>query len=626
MPVGARRQSDDLSQISLKLLSRSTDGDDMEPVDPPAAPPPLPPPGPAGTVDQVATEAAIDADAGVEPAADATEDAGVVAASPAPPPAAVTAGVIRPLLPMLPWRIAGAIALTATFLLIGWQVERLVDDQPWSDALMWLSILAGIVVGGCVLGWTWYAAVNARRLVEPATNRPLPDPRRAVSTWLVPFAFVAVAVAVVASLGENANRNADDTVSPVPLVVAVVCLLIAIPLTYRPLHYLSGMVRQVGGHASDLAKWMWLPVALGFLGIGSIVALRISGAVSEPGDGIADDATNWLPMWVVAVVTIVPCVIVVLLGWRAGASVEEALVFADDRRRRSVDGEGRVRVTARRLPARAHPTASQADRGRVTLVGGVDLLRLCMVTLLAGLALLTVVGAIVMYLFWSESTDGVLLPSQSARAWDAFGVLRGTARGVGFALIAVVSIWTFVSVANVRMASGRRRNPLIAAAAWPAAALGFWIAADRFVVDQPAASVAVGFVVQALILGVPFVLLERAARAVEARRTPLRVTYLFGVVLLVYVQALGGLWTIEETTTTTNYGRLAGFLAVGALIQLLSTLAVTDACRAIEDAAERSAEHHNALVDQREAVAHRARPMPTARGAATATPSRVGAS
>ncbi len=42
-----------------------------------------------------------------------------------------------------------------------------------------------------------------------------------------------------------------------------------------------------------------------------------------------------------------------------------------------------------------------------------------------------------------------------------------------------------MAVANARMASGRRRNPLIAAASWPAAAVGFWALADRFVVDQP---------------------------------------------------------------------------------------------------------------------------------------------
>ena len=39
--------------------------------------------------------------------------------------------------------------------------------------------------------------------------------------------------------------------------------------------------------------------------------------------------------------------------------------------------------------------------------------------------------------------------------------------------------WTFVTVFNVRLASGRRRNPLIAMVAWPAAVAGIWAVADR---------------------------------------------------------------------------------------------------------------------------------------------------
>lgn len=509
---------------------------------------------------------------------------------------------------MMPWRIGAAVGLSVSFGLIGWQVQRLVEERPWTDSLMWMAIVAGVVAALCVLGWTWFAALNARRLVEPATNRALPDPARAVATWFVPFAFVGVAVGVVAYLGVQAGRSADDTASSIPLAVAVICLLLAIPMMYRPLHYLSNMVRQVGGHSANLAQWMWVPVVLGVVGIVSVIALHVGGAISDSSDGVADAAAGWAPLWVVGIVAIAPCVIVVLLGWRAAASVEEALLLATDRRRRTVTGVATSSHRPRTLPARAHPSASRATRGRVRLVPGVDMIRLCIVTLLAGLSMLTVVGAAVMFMFWSEAEDGVLLPSQRERAWDAFGVLHSGARVVGFTLIAVVTIWTFLAVTNVRLASGRRRNPLIAAAAWPGAALAFWVVADRFVVDDSAGSVVLGFALQALVLYVPFALLERSADTIGARRTPLRITYMFGVVLLVYVQALGGLSTIEETSGTTSYGRLAGFLAVGALIQLLSTLAVTEACRVIEVATDRSATHHNALVDQRDAVAQRAIP------------------
>ena len=183
-------------------------------------------------------------------------------------------------------------------------------------------------------------------------------------------------------------------------------------------------------------------------------------------------------------------------------------------------------------------------------------------------------------------------------------MLHDGARVIGFAVVVLVSIWTFMAVANVRMASGRRRNPLIAAASWPAVAVGFWALADRFVVDQPIGVMMLGFAAQAVVLYVPFFLLERAADAVDARRTPLRIAYAAGVVLVVYLQALGGITTIEESPDA-DFGRLAGFLALGALLQALATLAVTDACRSIEMATQHETDLHNALVDQREAVARR---------------------
>ena len=503
------------------------------------------------------------------------------------------------LLPMFPWRLAGAMTLSLAFALIGWEIRRLVDDQPWSDPIMWGSIVAGCLAAGCVLAWTWVTTTNARRLIEPAKSRELPDPRRVVAAWAGPFAFVGVAVGVVALLGDHVSRNADESVSSLPLIVAVLALLLAIPMTYRPLYLLSGMIRQVGGHSAKLSQWMWVPVVLALVGVGSIVALRFSGAVPDSEKSIAD-ASQWAPLWIVAIVAITPCVIVVMLAWRAAATAEEAMVLAAARR------GGRTAATGRRAPTTVRRASARqatvATRKRVRLIPGVDLLRLCVVTLLAGLALLSVVGAAVMFMFWLESDDGVLLPSQGERAWDALAVLHSGARIVGFALIALVSIWTFVAVTNARMASGRRRNPLLAALAWPAAALGVWVAADRLVVDQTTGSIILGFAAQAAILYVPFFLLERPADVVGARRTTVRMAYLAGVVLLVYIQALGGLTTVERSIDA-DFGRLTAFLAIGALLQLLSTLAVTEACQAIETATEHETAAHNALVDQRESMA-----------------------
>jgi hypothetical protein len=507
---------------------------------------------------------------------------------------------VQDLVPMLPWRVLGAIALSFAFASMGREIQRLATDQPWSDTYMWWSIAAGAVVGACVLGWTWFAALNARRLVEPARSRELPDPKKAVGAWLLPFAFVGVAVVIVAALGEQISRSADEPVSSLPLLVAVAALLLAIPLTYRPFYLLSGMIRQVGGHSARLSQWMWVPIALAVVGVGSIVALRFSGAVS---DGSTSESS--IPLWLVGVVAVVPCVIIVLLAWRAAGTVEEALQLAADRRdgRRDVTRTTgiRSRLIIRRTGARH---AAVAKRKRVRLIPGANLFRLVIVTMLAGLALLTLVGAVVMFMFWLESREGGLLPTQGQRAWDAIAVLHRGARVLGFALIALASIWTFVAVANARMASGRRRNPFIAAVSWPAVALGVWALADRFVDDQSVGMTALVYAAQAAALYIPFFLLGRAGDAVDARRTPLRLAYLAAVALVVYQQALGGLTTIEESPDT-DFGRLAVFLAIGALLQVFSTLAVTEACRTLEVATEHEAGVHNALVDQREAVTRR---------------------
>ena len=266
---------------------------------------------------------------------------------------------------------------------------------------MWWSIAAGAVAGFCVLGWTWSTALNARRLVEPARSRELPDPNKAVVAWLAPFAFVGVAVGIIASLGEQISRTADEPVSSLPLVVAVAALLLAIPLTYRPFYLLSGMIRQVGGHSARLSQWMWVPSALAVVGVGSILALRFSGVVS---DGSISESSQSAPLWLVGLVAVAPCVIVVLLGWRAAGTVEEAMQLAADRRSgrpgRTTSNRIRSRLVTRRTGARQ---AAVAKRKRVRLIPGVGLFRLVIVTMMAGLALLTLVGSVVMFMFWLET-------------------------------------------------------------------------------------------------------------------------------------------------------------------------------------------------------------------------------
>lgn len=519
-----------------------------------------------------------------------------------PPPGSVpivgsSTSPLAAIRPMAPWRIGGAVALSTAFGLMGWQVQRLIDDRPWSDPLMWGAAVATAVAAVCLLLWTWIATDNGRRVIGPAGNRDLPDPKVAVTMWALPLAFVGLSIAVVSYLGTQVEPGADDTISAIPLAVALLSLLLAIPLTYRPLFYLAGVVRQVGGHSAQLAKWMWVPVVLGMVGLASIIALRLGAVDESTGELGGREAGGWAPLWVVAVVAIVPCVIVVLLAWRAAATVEEAITIAASRRRMpGIEPARRTPSTSRRTRRRV----ATVDVGTpIRLVPGADRLRLVIVTLLAGLALLSVVGAAVMFMFWSEASEGDLTQGQRERAWNALDALHTASRIVALVLLVVTSVWTFVVVLNTRRASGRRRNPFIAALAWPAAAVGIWIVADRLVIDQSIGRVVVGFAIQAAILAVPFALLERSADAVGARRTPIRITFVTGVVLLVHVQGLGGLSTIQETADTTQFGRLAGYLTLGALVELLSTLAVTEACSSIEVACEHEVEHHNMLVAQR---------------------------
>lgn len=589
----------------LKSLSPPVDDVDMEPLDPRPRGAMMPPPGgPSAPVGQTTTRMTA-----VPPAATS------VPASPGPtwnsvtsPPASV-AGTPQPypqvkLRSMAPWRVIGAATLTATLALMGWQVQRLSDGQPWSNSLMWVSVLTGLVATVCVLGWTWVTTDNARRLVEPASRENIPDPAAAVRTWLAPFLFVAVAVGVVVLLGERAGTSADGateaTVPAVPLAIAVVALLLAIPMTYRPMYHLAGVVRQVGGYTVRIAQWMWVPVVMGVVGIGSLVALRFSGA----GDTIdtTDAATGsdgWVPLWVVGVVAIAPCVITILLAWRAASSVEDAITVAATRRRlEGAPSPSRVRKAARSTGGR-RVAASE----RIELLPGVGLLRLVMVTLIAGLALLSLVGATITAMLWRDSRDTGVLTSERQRTWDSLAALREASVGVIVALLLVVVAWTLLTVINVRRTSGRRFNPLFAAACWPAAAFAVWWIADRMTVDASVGSVVLGFAAQAAVLALPFLVLERIADAVGARRSPIRIVYVLGVVLLVHVQGLGGLMRLPDSATTTEIGRLAGYLAIGALIQLCSTLAVTEACHALSRTCRHEADHHNMLVEARLAAA-----------------------
>jgi hypothetical protein len=333
------------------------------------------------------------------------------------------------------------------------------------------------------------------------------------------------------------------------------------------------------------------------------VALRFAGVDdTEATSSIAtSDVLGSTPLWIVAVAAIGPCIVVVLLAWRAGSSVEEAIGVAGTRRRRGHSTPGDARAVVASPVQRRGITPDRIDR--INLVPGAELLRLVTVTVLAGAALLSVVGAGITALLWLDSRETGVSAAERQRTWDTLEALGAASSGVTIALLAAVSMWTFVTVLNVRMTSGRRRNPVLAALAWPASAAAVWWIADRVIVDASIGRVIIGFAAQAAVLAVPFLVLERSADAVGARRTPLRIAYVLAVVLVVHVQGLGGLSRLPDSVAVTEIGRLAGYLAIGALIQLCSTLEVTEACRAMSQACRHEAEHHNMLVDQRVASA-----------------------
>jgi len=462
------------------------------------------------------------------------------------------------------------------------------------------------------VAWSWSARENARRLLDPDARDARPNREAVVLTWIAPFVCIAVAAGIVAVVGERTGERGAtgeaDAVSAVPFAVAVVALLLAIPLTYRLLQYLTGVMRQVGGDIVHFARWTWVPVVMAVIGIASMVALRLVGVNGAP-DGGSGDVAGWVPPWVIAVAAIVASTATVVLAWRAGSSMEDAMSAAASRRQPGASTPGVVAQVEARPMQRQVTTAARTTAARMTrinLVPGVEALRFGIASLMVGLALLSGIGAVVTAMLWLDSRDTGVVAAERQRTRETLEALSAGSMGVAMVLLVAAAAWTFVTVLNVRMTSGRRRHPAIAALAWPGAAGTIWWIAHRVIVDGSVGSLLLGFAAQALALAVPFHLLLRSAAAVGARRTPLRIAYVLGVVLLAHVQGPGGLHRLPDPVTTTEVGRFVGYLAIGALIQLCAALAVTEACRALSRSCRHEAQRHNMLVDQRSS--HRPEP------------------
>lgn len=497
------------------------------------------------------------------------------------------------------------LAATVGLVLAGLQVTRAMNGEDRIGFVSWIEIAAGVMTAIGTVAWTWLVVENARRLLAAAVSQNPLSPRDAAMSWLTPAAIAAAAIGTVAYLERRLNEPGAEVTSPIPLAVACGTLIGILFVSYRPLFLLSSMMRRLGSGSGELARWVWVPVSLAIVGAFTLFGLRSGGAYGEDFDGVA-------PAWAIGIVFVPPVAIVLVLAWRGGRLVEDAVSRAYDRRNGVVSvtvGRGVTGAFARALRADARPPIARDVRSRVRLVPGISIVRLALMIAIAGLALISIVGALVMFLFWREAADGALLPAQRERAWTALDGLQSFERTLALGATVVASIWAFVTVLNARIASGRRRNPVLAAAAWPGAAYAIWWIADRYQDTEQIAPLVLRFGLQAAAMYVPFFLLERAAISVGARRSPLRLAYALGVVLLVHIQGLGGLATLVEETDIDRFGRIAGYLALAALLELIATVAITESSRVIGDGAASIADKHNFLAEQRAGIEERAAAM-----------------
>lgn len=274
----------------------------------------------------------------------------------------------------------------------------------------------------------------------------------------------------------------------------------------------------------------------------------------------------------------------------------------------TIDESGRV-ATQRQAAARATITAEKVEPKSETTISRltsrakgeprgdkpparepfpvINAVRVTLTLVLAVLCLLTVGGAVLLLLLWQQSRDTGVLTSQLDRTWDLLDLLQDVERYVAFAAIPIAMAWIALAAVNVGRGTGNRRNPALAAISLPVGLIGAWLIGREVIGgSDDAVTQAAGYVLQITLLTIPLLFLERVAIAADARRRPLRATYLIGAAYLAQMQFLGGLSTIERDTTDGDWGTLGAYLLIGALLQVIGTLSANEACRSIEDATQ----------------------------------------
>jgi hypothetical protein len=252
-------------------------------------------------------------------------------------------------------------------------------------------------------------------------------------------------------------------------------------------------------------------------------------------------------------------------------------------RRDEVEKPPKASLRERLFPRHAH-TNTDLIPARPPITGS-HFLRFGVSFLLGALAMFTLGAGVLLLLLWQEERESGVLSNQIDRAWELFDTLRRVELIVAVAVVPLATAWAALATLNVRRATARRCNPVIAALSIPVAVAGVWaLGASVVAPADDWATATGGILLQALVLAVPVILLERVATAAEGPRRPLRMTYLAALAYIAIVQGLGALSTIAASNDPDEWARLASYLIMAALVQILGAIAVNEACRSIEGA------------------------------------------
>lgn len=231
--------------------------------------------------------------------------------------------------------------------------------------------------------------------------------------------------------------------------------------------------------------------------------------------------------------------------------------------------------------------AGAVDAGARPPYAVIGPVRVLLSMLLSTLCLLTAAGALLLLMAWRQQRTDGLVANQTERMWDVWDALATIERYVAAGAAAIAIVWVAVATVNVRRATGRRRNPLVSAAAVAVGTGGVWLAGREVVApaldSDDWIGAAAGLALQAVLLAIPLLAVERVADTAAARRRPARVAYVMALGFVAVAQISGALATIDRTTELDGWGRSGALVLIVALIEVLGVLAFGEAARALEE-------------------------------------------